>query len=73
MKYEEILKDAKITNVKSYKTIYGTKENIFACTHMGHPDCSWYCEIKETGEIIINTKYYKYTEDIINYNKTIMT
>ena len=69
--YRDILKKAKIRSVKSYKNIYGTKENIFAKVSRGCPDCSWYCEIKENGKIIINTKYYDYTQSVIDYNNSI--
>ena len=67
--YTEILKKAKINKVKSYKNLYGTKENMFAKVHQGQPDCSWYCKIKDDGKIIINTKYYSYPGSVINYNK----
>ena len=69
--YRDILKSAEIKNVKSYKSIYGTKENIFAKVYKGQPDSAWYCEIKEDGRILINTKYYEYTKSIIDYNNSI--
>jgi hypothetical protein len=69
--YRNILKKAGIKNVKSYKKIYGTKENVFAKTYNGQSDSSWYCEIKENGEIIINTKYYDYPKSVIEYNNLI--
>ena len=69
--FKNILKTAKITSVKSYKILYGTKNNIFAKVHAKQADSSWYCEIKPTNKIIINTKYYAYTDAIIEYNKQI--
>tara|TARA_R100001015_G_C4627390_1_gene186868 strand:- start:1667 stop:1891 length:225 start_codon:yes stop_codon:yes gene_type:complete len=66
--YKDILKKAGIKGVKSYKKIYGTKENMFAKTHSGQPDSSWYCEIKDNGKIIVNTKYYDYPKSVIEYN-----
>ena len=69
--YKDILKQANIKKVESYKKIYGTKENVFAKVHGGQPDSAWYCEIKDNGEIIINTKYYAYPESVIEYNNKI--
>lgn len=69
--YKDILKKAGIKGVKSYKKLYGTKENMFAKTHSGQPDCSWYCEIKDNGKIIVNTKYYNYPKSVIKYNNCI--
>ena len=69
--YRDILKKAGIKSVKSYKEIYGTKENLFAKVHNGLPDCSWDCEIDDDGTIFVNTKYYNYTESIIDYNNSI--
>ena len=37
---DKILKLARIKGVKSYKSLYGTKENIFAKVSKGSPDCS---------------------------------
>ena len=69
--YRTILKKAGIKNVKSYKKIYGTKDNVFAKGSSGYYDSTWYCEIKSDGKILINTKYYDYPKSVIEYNKSI--
>ena len=68
--YRTILKEAGIKGVESYKNLYGTKANIFAKVNKGHVDSAWYCEIKQNGQIIINTKYYSYPDSVIEYNKS---
>ena len=69
---KEILKKAKITGVKSYRQLYGTKKNIFAKCYKGSVDSVWYCEIRESGYIVINEKYYNIPDSVIKYNESII-
>jgi hypothetical protein len=71
MDYKEILKQANIKGVKSYKQLYGTKLNMFAFFAKGYADSSWYCKILEDSSIVINTKYYEYSEAVISYNNSL--
>jgi hypothetical protein len=69
--YKTILKEVGIRGVKSYFQLYNTKTNVFAFASKDSVDSAWYCEIKESGEIIINTKYYSIPPKVIEYNKSL--